>query len=173
VIPVVLVGTALRPEELFGLYRSDVTFDHDRRCGAFTVQRRYTKGELKEGLKTGAKSRRVPFGRKVYDALRSMPTRLDSEFLFTAARGGPVNREQFAAREWTPAVRAAGLEHRPMYAARHTAITWWLAAGVPIDTVAAWAGTSIKMIDQHYRESIPAHDEFAFAIDTFGVAVGD
>jgi hypothetical protein len=28
------------------------------------------------------------------------------------------------------------------------------------------------MIDQHYRESIPAQDEFAFAIDTFGMVVG-
>jgi hypothetical protein len=88
-IPIVLVGTALRPEELFGLYRSDVIYDHERRCGAFTGQRRYTKGELKEGLKTGAPSRRVPFGCTVYAALRSMPTRLDSEFLFTAPRGDP------------------------------------------------------------------------------------
>jgi integrase len=44
-IPIVAVGTGLRPEELFGLHRSDV----DRAAGILRVERRYTQRTLKPG----------------------------------------------------------------------------------------------------------------------------
>jgi integrase len=172
-IPIVLVGTGLRPEELFGLHRADVEYDKERQRGRFIVRRRYTERELKPGLKTGAPERVVPFGRRVYEALDSMPPRIDSLFQFPAARGGPIDIEKWRYREWTPALRAAGVPHRTLYTCRHTYITWALAQGVPVDTVAAWAGTSIQMIQNTYRRYIPAQDEFADRLDAFGQAVGE
>jgi integrase len=138
-IPIVLVGTGMRPEELFGLDRSDVEFDHDRQRGRFIVRRRYREREEMPGTKTGAPERVVPFGSDVYAALRAMPPRLDTPVLFPAARGGRIDIEKWRYREWTPALRAAGIPHRTIYTCRHTFITWNLLAGVPAFVVASGA----------------------------------
>jgi integrase len=45
-------------------------------------------------------------------------------------RGGHLNLHNFRRDEWTPAVRAAGLEHRKPYALRHSYAAWMIAAGV-------------------------------------------
>jgi integrase len=51
-IPFVAVGCGLRPEELFGLHRTDV----DREAGLLHVRRRFTGGQLKQGGKTQRRS---------------------------------------------------------------------------------------------------------------------
>jgi integrase len=108
-LPVVLVGTGLRPEEAFGLDRADVEYDDARRRGRIHVRRRYSDRTVKPGGKTG-KTRVVPFGERVYAALKTMPPRIDTIVLFPAPRGGRIDIEKFRHREWAPAVRAAGLE---------------------------------------------------------------
>jgi integrase len=75
-IPVVLVGTGLRPEELFALERRDVDLD----AGVLTVERVYTQRVLKEPKKSSRQRRRVPLRARVVDALRSLPPRLDTPF---------------------------------------------------------------------------------------------
>jgi integrase len=168
-IPIVGAGTGLRSEELFGLNRSDV--DMEQRT--LTVRRRYTQGVLKDGLKVGSE-RVVPFGQRVYEALKSLPPRLDSMALFPAPRGGHIDSEAFGRREWGPALRAAGIEHRNLYTLRHTAITWALEAGVPINVVAENAGTSIQQISDTYsRPTDDARMDAAQRIDNYGKAVGE
>src|SRR6266536_2259987 len=44
--------------------------------------------------------------------------------------GAKIDLEKFRARQWSPAIRAAGIAHRRMYDLRHTYATWSLAAGV-------------------------------------------
>lgn len=66
-IPIVLAGTGPRAEALFGLHRSDV--DLEKRL--LTVRRRYSVGELKDGTKTGKREGVVPFGEKVYEAIKA------------------------------------------------------------------------------------------------------
>jgi integrase len=165
-IPIVAAGTGLRPEELFGLHRSDV--DRDRR--RLHVHRRFTGGAVKEGTKTGAE-RFVPFGERVLHVLDAMPIRIDTKILFPAPRGGYIDLEKFRYREWSPALRAAGLAHRRVNDLRHTYASWSLAADVPVAKLATMMGTSIAQIEDTYHRFLKTDEQrYATALDSYGVA---
>lgn len=102
-IPIVLVGTGLRPEELFALERRDLE------AGVLSVERVFTQGRLKDCKKSGRQRRRVPLRRKAVDALRALPPRLDTPLVFPAARGAHFDLERFRSRKSAPALRAAGI----------------------------------------------------------------
>jgi integrase len=70
----VLVGTGLRPEELYGLDRKDV----DRENGVLRVERVYSQGRLKPCKKSDRQRRRVPLRAKVLEAIDAMPARIDT-----------------------------------------------------------------------------------------------
>lgn len=57
--------------------------------------------------------------------------------------------------EWTPAVKAAGLEHRAPYALRHTFASFAIAAGLPTFEIARMMGTSIEQIEKTYGHLLP------------------
>jgi integrase len=155
-IPVVLVGTGLRPEELLGLHRADV----DRKAGLLRVERRYTGGMLKPGGKTPGSVRTVPLRRVVLDALDAMPTRIDTPILFPAPRGGYIDLERFRHREWTPALRAAGIEHRRVNDCRHTFATWAIESGaVELWYLAKIMGTSVVQLEDTYARWLNRTDE--------------
>ncbi len=124
-IPIFAVGTGLRPEEWIGLHRSDI----DRETRSVSVRRRFVVGELKEGGKTPGSVRTVPLRQRVLDALDRMPARIDTPILFPAPRGGYIDLEKFRHREWSPALRAAGIPHRRVYDCRHTFATWAIESG--------------------------------------------
>jgi integrase len=145
-IPIVLVATGLRPEELFGLHRSDV----DRASRTLSVERRYTTGMLKPGGKTPRSVRVVPLTQRALTALDAMPPRIDTPILFPAARGGYIDIEKWRHREWAPALRAAGIAHRRIYDCRHTFATWAITAGVPTLTLAQVMGTSVAQLEDTY-----------------------
>jgi hypothetical protein len=60
---------------------------------------------------------------------------------------------------------AAGLRHHRIYDLRNSFISWHLIRGTPISTVAAWAGTSAREIEDTYKRYIPTEDAYASAID--------
>jgi integrase len=92
-----------------------------------------------------------------------LPPRLDSRLLFPAARGGHRNLN-----ECTPAVRAAGLEHRTPYALRHTFASFSIAAGVSLFERGRFMGTSVEQIDRTYGHLLPDTLHRArTALDTF------
>jgi len=68
-IPIVLVGTGLRPEEMFALERRDVDLD----AGVISVERVYSQRVLKEPKKSSRQRRRVPLRARVVEALRALP----------------------------------------------------------------------------------------------------
>jgi integrase len=57
-----------------------------------------------------------------------LPVELDTPHLFPATRGGHIDDNKWRYRVWTPALRAAGIEHRRIYDCRHT-FAWWAIAG--------------------------------------------
>ena len=143
-IPVVLVGTGLRPEELYGLERRDVDHEH----GVLNIERVYTQGRLKPCMKSDRQRRRVPLRARVLAALDVLPPRIDTPVLFPAADGGHIKHGTFRLRHWTPALRAAGIEHRGAYSCRHTFAAWSIRAGVQLYYLARIMGTSVAQIDR-------------------------
>jgi integrase len=133
-----------RSRELWGLERRDVDLDER----VLWVERVWTQGVLKEPAKSSRQRRRVPLRGRVASALRTLPPRLDTPLLFPAPRGGHIDAEKFRYREWAPAFRAADVEYRRVYDARHTFCSWALRGGMSLFHLSRIAGTSIAQLDQ-------------------------
>jgi integrase len=168
-VPIVGVGTGLRPEELFGLHRADV----DRQGRVLHVRRRFSGGELKQGGKTEGSIRTVPLRQIALDALDAMPPRIDTPILFPTPRGHYIDRERFRHREWTPAVRAAGIDHRPIKTMRHTFATWAIESGqVELSFVARMMGTSVRELeDTYFRWLRRTNEQLYAALDAYDLRV--
>jgi integrase len=155
-IPVFAVGTGLRPEEWIALERADI----DREARIVHVRRRFSQGELKEGGKTDGSTRTVPLRQRVLDALDEMPPRIDTKLVFPAPRGGHIDLEKFRHREWTSAVRAAGIDHRRVYDCRHTFATWAIEDGrMSLIHLATIMGTSVRQLEDTYFRWLSRTDE--------------
>lgn len=155
-IPIVLVGTGLRPEELFALERSD----YDRAEAVLHVRRVYSQRLVKECKKSDRQRRRVPLRQRVVDAIEAMPRRIDTRLLFPAPKGGHIDLERFRYREWTPALKAADVDHRRIYDTRHTFATWAIAGGVQLFYLARTMGTSVAQIDATYGHLLPESEDY-------------
>jgi integrase len=180
-VAIVAVGTGLRPEELFALEWRDI----DKRSSVVQVRRAFTRGRLKEWGKTERSMRRVPLRDRVLDALTGIPRRLDVPLVFPSARGGYVDLHNFRAREWNPAVKAAGFvsDKKPtkrIYDCRHTYATFSLAAGVSLFSLSRRMGTSLDMIDRTYGHLAPDAEAIELGLlnaydaqtETFGRGMG-
>ncbi len=164
-IPVFATGTGLRPEEWIALHREDV----DRENGVVHVRRRFTGGRLKEGGKTAGSVRAVPLRHRVLAVLDEMPARIDTPILFPAPRGGYIDLEKFRWREWTPALRSAGLAVRGPYTMRHTFCTWAIEDGsIPLPQLATIMGTSIRELEDTYHRWLGrTNDRLRAALDAY------
>ena len=154
-IPMVAAGTGLRPEEWIALEWRDL----DLRARSLTVQRAFSKGTLTRWGKTQRSRRRVPLRQRVIDTLETVER--GGQLVFPGSRGGYLDLHNWRAREWKPALEAAGLPKRRIYDLRHTYATWSLAAGVGrFFTLARRMGTSVEMIDRTYGHLAPDADAY-------------
>jgi len=129
--------------------------DLERRL--FRVRRAFAKGRLKEYGKTTGSRRAVPLRARVVEALESLDRRRG--LLFPAPAGGHIDIDNWRGRQSTPALVAAGVQHRRIYDLRHTYATWSL-VGIDIFTLARRMGTSVKMIDRTYGHLVAGADAY-------------
>lgn len=161
--------TGMRPEEWLALEWRDVS----REQRVALVERTFSGGKMKPYGKTTRSRRRVPLSERALDALDTVPRRIDSGIIFRAPGGGGgvaaghgryLDLHNFRAREWKPALEAAGLsKDQRIMDLRHTFATLALAAGIPIFELARYMGTSVEMIDRTYGHLAPGSEDVARA----------
>jgi hypothetical protein len=126
-----------------------------RAAGVVTVMRTVVDGKVKPYGKTERSLRAVPLPARAAEALDGLAVRLDTRMLFPASRGGPLALQPWRWREWDPALRAGGVEHRTPYAMRHTYASLSIAAGVSLFELSRLMGTSPSMLDKTYGHMLP------------------
>jgi integrase len=89
-------------------------------------------------------------------ALVDIPVQRLSVSTHASAR---ISLERFRAREWHPALRAAGLAGRRIYDLRHTYAAWSLAAGISLFAPSRRMGTSLAMNDATSTDLAPDAEE--------------
>lgn len=169
-IPILGTLTGLRPSELFGLERRDI----DRDGRVLHVRRVLVGGQIRPYGKTAHALRVVPLAQKALDALADHPVRIDTPTLFTTRTGTPIDLHRWRGRHWTPALRAAGFEHRGPYAMRHTFAAWAIAAGLPTFEIATTMGTSLEQLSKTYAHLLPdSADRARLALDAYFAAASE
>lgn len=171
----VLINGGLRPSEALGLRWEDVGNGsvHVRHSLVFLGKR----GWRLEDPKTRKSERVVKLPRETMRVLdwhraqqqieREAAGRnyTDAGFVFTNARGGPADLRNITARHFVPLLLAAGLPRIRVYDLRHTHASIMLAAGVPVNVVAARLGhASAKMTLDVYAHILPGQTDATLAV---------
>lgn len=135
-----MLQTAMRTGEVRSLLWDDI------KDNKILVHQNYT---LTHGLKNSTKTNKkrwVPLNKRCVEILDELPK--TDKFIF------PWNRLAFQSyfrKKLSPLKEVDLISHvyRP-YDCRHTAISRWIEAGIPVPQVAAWAGNTSEVIFKHY-----------------------
>jgi integrase len=189
--------TGLRPSEWIALERRDI----DTAAGVALVERSFAYGRLNTHGKTARSRRRVPLSARAVAALEQLPPRLDTRLVFPATTGGYLSLHNWRAREWEPALEAAGFytcscggpmrsaktrrgvrrcercaaerPSRRVYDLRHTFAAHALAAGIGLYELARYMGTSADQIDRTYGHLVQGAEDAARAkLDAYRQRLG-
>lgn len=140
----------LRRGELAGLRWADI--DLEGKSLSVVNNRVDAAGHAVENDPKSATSRRtLPLPERLVAVLKAAKVRQaaerlalgsayqSGEYVVSNEIGGPYH-PQVLSRYWRDAVKAAGLRHIKLHAARHTAATAMHLSGVPVAVIAAWIG---------------------------------
>ena len=138
-----------RREARSGLRRQDPA--HDRGSRDDVTERGYGKTARRPGH-LGSRGHRHGAGgvRKV--------------LCFTGPRGGYLKRSTFRRVYWLPAIEEAGVPGMRVHDMRHSAISWWVAAHIPLADVRDRAGHSSIAVTNTYVHTMPPDDDPFLAI---------
>jgi integrase len=135
-----MLQTAMRTGEVRALRWSDI------KDNKILVHQNWTLTHgLKDSTKTN-KKRWVPLNGKCQDILAQLSQ--DQEYIFPWDR---VAFQSYFRKKLKPLYEVQLISHlyRP-YDCRHTAISRWIEAGIPVPQVANWAGNTSEIIFKHY-----------------------
>ena len=123
--------------------------------------------------KTNSSYRDIAMLPMTYDALKEQArrTRLRSKYVFLNEHDKPIEIETLRKNAWSKALKAAGLEYRPIIQTRHTFATMMISAGENLGWVQRMLGhSSLKMITDKYFSYIPnmTHNDGARFLEEFG-----
>lgn len=146
-----LAWTGARPDELFALRWSDISFER----GEIQINKGRVRG--KEGTtKTKSSNRTIPMFSIVRDILMDLkknPTQHVDGYVFLNKHCQPYDKH--VDREWRTALRKAGVRHRPSYQLRHTFASICLQNGLQPTWVAKMLGhTTPQITFKHYARFI-------------------
>ena len=135
-----MLQTAMRTGEVRALRWSDI------KDNKILVHQNWT---LTHGLKGSTKTNKkrwVPLNSKCQVILDSLPQ--EQEYIFPWDR---LAFQSYFRKKLQPLHQAELITHlyRP-YDCRHTAISRWIEAGIPVPQVANWAGNTSEIIFKHY-----------------------
>jgi integrase len=135
-----MLQTAMRTGEVRALKWADI------KDGKILVHSNYT---LTHGLKNSTKTNKrrwVPLNSRCQEMLDELPQ--NNEYIFPWDR---LAFQSYFRKKLMPLHDAEIISHlyRP-YDCRHTAISRWVEAGIPVPQVAAWAGNTSEIIFKHY-----------------------
>jgi integrase len=162
-VVVVALHTGARQGELLGLTWDAV--DLDRGLLEF---RRTKNGE----------ARTVRLSEAARATLRELPSRFKGGAVFRNHGGEPIHRDGLT---WSfrRAVKRAGLAGFRFHDLRHSAASFWVQAGVPLNTVREILGHRSLTMTLRYAHLAPGHQAAAtavmdgLAVEGAGVAVGE
>jgi len=109
----------------------------------------------------------------VHEALKEQArrTRFRSKYVFLNEHHKPIEIETLRKNAWSKALKAAGLEYRPIIQTLHTFATMMISAGENLGWVQKMLGhSSLKMITDKYFSYIPnmTHNDGARFIEEYG-----
>jgi integrase len=145
-----LALSGLRRGEIAGLRWSDI--DLDAKTLSVVNNRVDAGGTAVENDPKSQSSRRtLPLPDRLVSVLRAAKARQARERLALGAETGPweyivpnevglAYHPQVLSRYWASAVKAAGVRHIKLHAARHTCATLMHLSAVPVSVIAAWIG---------------------------------
>lgn len=138
-----MLQTAMRTGEVRALRWEDI------KENKILVHQNYT---LTHGLKNSTKTNKkrwVPLNEKCLAILEQLPH--DSTYLFPWDR---LAFQSYFRKKLKPLFEAELISHlyRP-YDCRHTAISRWIEAGIPVPQIASWAGNTSEVIFKHYAST--------------------
>jgi integrase len=135
-----MLQTAMRTGEVRALRWDDI------KDNKILVHQNWTLTHgLKDSTKTN-KKRWVPLNNKCQEIMAQLSQ--DSEYIFPWDR---LAFQSYFRKKLQPLHQAELISHayRP-YDCRHTAISRWIEAGIPVPQVANWAGNTSEIIFKHY-----------------------
>jgi len=143
-----MLQTAMRTGEIRALRWEDI------KENKILVHQNWT---LTHGLKNSTKTNKkrwVPLNGKCQEILTQLPQ--NNEYLFPWDR---IAFQSYFRKKLQPLHKVELLSHlyRP-YDCRHTAISRWIEAGIPVPQVANWAGNTSEIIFKHYCNTTKEYD---------------